>query len=192
MTSLGQDRLSSKHKLPSNDRQDRQQFLKFYLQSDVAMLMAIESVTELINIPIVSGADRENRVIPMPHLPSAVLGVYNWRGEILWIVNLAKLLGLNPLVSTLQSQIVQPTIVIKNAPTSLGSDDLKSIGIVVDTITEIEWYEPHLNPDSVISNPLYSSLLPWFKSYWRSATDEILVELDAQILIDRADLHADL
>ncbi len=191
MHSLGQDRLSSKGKLSSDDRQTSRQFLKFYLQSDLAVLIAIASVKELMNIPIFSGSERENRVIPMPHLPSAVMGVYNWRGEILWIINLAKLLGLNPLGSSLQSRIVRPTIVISNATaTMLG--DLKTIGFVVDTIAEIEWYEPHVDPNSVISNPFHSTLLPWLKSYWRSATGEILAELDGQILIDHADLHADL
>ncbi len=191
MNSLGQDRFSSKYKLPSVNRQNCQQFLKFYLQLDFAILIAIECVTELINIPIFSGSERENRVIPMPHLPSAVMGVYNWRGEMLWIVNLAKLFGLDPLPSSLQARIVRPTIVIGNAATtSLG--DVKTIGLVVDSIAEIEWYKPHLDPNLAISNPLDSTLLPWIKSYWRSATGEILAELDGQILIDRADLHADL
>ena len=49
-------------------------------------LIEIELVTELVNILV-------DRVVPMPHLPPAVMGVYNWRGEILWIVDLAMLLG---------------------------------------------------------------------------------------------------
>jgi positive phototaxis protein PixI len=189
--SLGQDRLSYNSKLSQDDRQNRQQFLKFYLQSDLALLIAIEYITELMNIPIGGGSEREHRVVPIPHLPAAAMGVYNWRGEILWIVNLAKLLGLNPHLSDLQTRIVRPTIVISNATTTTVGD-LKTIGFVVDSIAEIEWYEPHLDPNLAISNPLHSTLVPWLKSYWRSATGEILAELDGQITIDRAELHADL
>jgi positive phototaxis protein PixI len=189
--SLGQDRLISSSKSSPEDRQNRHQFLKFYLQSDLALLITIEYVIELMNIPIAAGSEREHRVVPMPHLPPAVMGVYNWRGEILWIVNLAKLLGLNSRSSALQMRIVRPTIVISNA-TATNVGDLKTIGFVVDSIAEIEWYEPHLDPNLTISNPLHSTLAPWIKSYWRSDTGEILAELDGQISIDRPELNADL
>ena len=73
----------------------RQQFLRFQLQPSVPDRVAplswsieIDRVTELVNLPI-------DRVVPMPQLPPAVMGVYNWRGEILWIIDLATFLGVN-------------------------------------------------------------------------------------------------
>jgi positive phototaxis protein PixI len=170
---------------PNSQTQTRYQFLKFYLQSNVPVVIAIyqgegsanERVTELMNIPI-------DRVVPMPHLPSAVMGVYNWRGEILWIADLARLLELK-LPTPQRTRILQPTIVISNAaPTG----EAKTIGLVVDAIADIEWYEPHLMPH-LSPQP---ALSPWIKGYWRSISGEILPELDAQALLDRAELHADL
>jgi positive phototaxis protein PixI len=171
--------------LPLEDRSTRHQFLKFYLQSNLPVVIAIhqgersahERVTELMNISI-------DRVVPMPHLPSAVMGVYNWRGEILWIADLARLLQLKPQTPS-RTRILQPTIVISNTATT-GA--LKTIGLVVDTIADIEWYEPHLTPHL----PHYLTLSPWLKGYWRSISGEILPELDAQALLDCAELHADL
>jgi positive phototaxis protein PixI len=180
-----QHQLSPNGNLPIEDRQTRHQFLKFYLQSNLPVVIAIqqgqgsidERVTELMNIPI-------DRVVPMPHLPSAVMGVYNWRGEILWIADLARLLDLNPQTPS-RTRILQPTIVISNiAPTG----EIETLGLVVETIADIEWYEPHLAPHL----PPHPALSPWLKGYWRSSTDEILPELDLQILLDRAQLHADL
>jgi positive phototaxis protein PixI len=182
---VAQRQLSPNGNLSPEDRQTRHQFLKFYLQSHLPVVIAIqqgeasvnERVTELMNISI-------DRVVPMPHLPSAVMGVYNWRGEILWIVDLAKLLELKPQIPQ-RTRILQPTIVISNAaPTGA----LKTIGLVVDAIADIEWYEPHLSPHL----PPHPAISPWLKGYWRSLSGEILPELDAQSLLDRAHLHADL
>jgi positive phototaxis protein PixI len=180
-----QHQLMPNGNLSPEDRQTRYQFLKFYLQPNVPVVIAIhqgegsatERVTELMNIPI-------DRVVPMPHLPSAVMGVYNWRGEILWIADLARLLELKPQTPQ-RTRILQPTIVISNAdPTG----ELKTIGLVVDAIADIEWYEPHLTSHL----PHHPALSPWLKGYWRQASGEILPELDAQALLDRANLHADL
>jgi positive phototaxis protein PixI len=171
--------------LTAEDRQTRYQFLKFYLQSNVPVLIAIhhgagsinERVTELMNIPI-------DRVVPIPHLPSSVMGVYNWRGEILWIADLARLLDLNSQTPQ-PTRILQPTIVISN---TAPSGSAKTIGLVVDAIADIEWYAPHLAPHQ----PPLPALSPWLKGYWRSISGEILAELDAPALLDRAELHADL
>jgi positive phototaxis protein PixI len=180
-----QHQLSPNNNLSPEERPTRHQFLKFYLQSNLPVVIAIqqgdgsvnERVTELMNIPI-------DRVVPMPHLPSAVMGVYNWRGEILWIADLARLLKLNPQTPQ-RARILQPTIVISNiAPTGA----LQTIGLVVDAIADIEWYEPPLSPHL----PPHPALSPWLKGYWRSPSGEILPELDAQSLLDRAHLHADL
>ena len=105
----------AEHQLSSiEDRQTRQQFLKFYLQSNLSLVIAIqqsksvnERVTELMNIPI-------DRVVPMPHLPSAVMGVYNWRGEILWIVDFSRLLGLKIERSPHYNRSLKPMIVLSN------------------------------------------------------------------------------
>jgi positive phototaxis protein PixI len=172
-----QSQFGSNDNLPSADRQTRHQFLKFDLQSHGTVVIETCRLTELMTIPI-------DRVVPMPHLPSAVMGVYNWRGEILWIADLAKLLGLNPQTPQ-RTRILQPTIVISNA-TPTG--EAKTIGLVVDAIADIEWYEPHLTPHL----PPHPALSPWIKGYWRQASGEILPELDPQALLDRAELHADL
>ena len=46
----------------------QQQFLRFQLQPGVMALMEIDLVTELVNIP-------NDRIVPMPHLPPAVMGI---------------------------------------------------------------------------------------------------------------------
>jgi positive phototaxis protein PixI len=176
---------------PDLAAQSPQQLLKFRLQPDLTAAIEIvgttrseQRVTELVNIPL-------DRVVPMPHLPPSVMGVYNWRGEILWIVNFVTLLGLNPAdeaSSPQQYRSLQPTIVLTNI-TSSGIS--MAIGLVVDRIDEIEWCQPDV-VRSVPPNSLESALATWTKGYWRSTTGEQLLVFDGQAIFDRAELHANI
>jgi positive phototaxis protein PixI len=206
----------------SQQLQDRDQCLRFYLQPAVAgtdeqrPAFAIEigaaarelegatgipgdrastpplrqRVVELVNIPL-------DRVLPMPHLSGSVMGVYNWRGEILWIVDCAKLLDLH-LVGTAAVQerpsvarhrYFQPTIVV--ASNTHASSETKTIGLAVDEIAEIEGYEPDLTISSS-GEGANSDIAAWIKGYGTSVTGEKLAILDIPALFDRADLHANI
>ncbi len=170
--------------------QSQQQLLRFGLQPDLTAAIEIvgvaaqgeNRVTELVNIPL-------DRVVPMPHLPPTILGVYNWRGEILWIVNFVTLLGLNPASNAPQHyRSLQPTIILTNV-TRTGNS--MAIGLVVDRIDEIEWCQPDL-ARSVPANALEAALATWTKGYWRSATSDRLLLFDGQTIFDRAELHANI
>jgi positive phototaxis protein PixI len=95
--------LSLVDKASSLESRTDRQFLRFQVYPNLMALIEIEVVTELLNILI-------DRVVPMPHLPPAVMGVYNWRGEILWIVDLAMLLG--TVSSSRRYRSLQPTIIL--------------------------------------------------------------------------------
>jgi positive phototaxis protein PixI len=167
--------------------QTQQQFLRFLLPPGLTVLIEIDRVTELISIPI-------DRVVPMPHLPPAVKGVYNWRGEILWIVDLAILLG---VAASPHYRSLQPTMIISNAVTSeVGGADAfdrrqaQTIGFIVDEIAEIEWYE--LDLIRPVPDWIQPELSMWMRGLWESNTGEKFLVLDGQAIFDRADIHADL
>ena len=151
---------------------------------------------ELVNIPL-------DRVVPMPHLPPAVRGVYNWRGEILWIVDLAMLLGVS--VSAERYRKIQPTIVLSSAgrveigpskqqlPARAAAADLapqKTIGFMVDEIVEIELCQLDLSGGS-LPEQLNPALAQLIQGVWESPTGEDFLVLDGPAILDRADVHAD-
>lgn len=179
---------------------ERQQYLKFLLQPGSIALMEIACVTESIEIPL-------DRVVPMPHLPPAVKGVYNWRGEILWLVDLAMLIGIGENKPTRYRRI-QPTIIISNttnenvvgsAP-SYGSArysaatvdrrQVKTIGVLVDEIIDIEWCQIDLIR-SVLPDNFQPELSTGILGMWTSTLGENFLVLDGHAILDRADLHAD-
>jgi positive phototaxis protein PixI len=158
----------------------QQQFLRFQLQSNLMALMEIDLVTELVNIP-------SDRIVPMPHLPAAVMGIYNWRGEILWIVNLATLIGINRPGG--RSRSLQPTIILASGVTP--EDRLQTtVGLVVDELDEIEWFDLDAI-QSPIPDHIYPEFSKWANGLWVSATGENFLRLDRQKIFAGTNFNAD-
>ncbi|MGF1567363.1 MAG: chemotaxis protein CheW [Nodosilinea sp.] len=63
-----------------------QSYLRFNLGPQAALLPT-RQVQEAIIMPVV-------RITPMPNMPSALLGLINRRSQVLWVADLALLLGL--------------------------------------------------------------------------------------------------
>jgi positive phototaxis protein PixI len=157
----------------------QQQFLQFQLQPDLMAAIEIDLVTELVNIP-------SDRIVPMPHLSPAVMGMYNWRGEILWVVDLGKLLGSSS--SARHNRSLQPTIILAS---SGGNEDRqqKVVGLVVDEIAEIEW----LDLDSIqspIPTHIYPEFANWTSGIWQSAISQSCLKLDGSKIFDCPEFHA--
>jgi positive phototaxis protein PixI len=178
----------------------QQQFLRFLLQPGLMALIEIDRVMELVNIPI-------SRVVPMPHLPPAVRGVYNWRGDILWIVDLAVLLAGGKEVSrkyrSLQPIVILNSTVVTDRTPAPAAQPLRSplaaaaiedradtaIGAIVEEIVEIEWCDLDLI-SSTLPAHLDPELSKWMRGVWESPTGENYLVLDASAILDRADVHA--
>ncbi|WP_373542371.1 CheW domain-containing protein [Chamaesiphon sp.] len=172
----------------------QQQFLRFAIAPSLTALIEIDTalgstagkpqqqrIVELINIQI-------DRVVPLPHLPPGVMGVYNWRGEILWLVDLAMLVG--TATTTRRYRSLQPTIILASTTEVDGSTarvedrQERQIGLVVDEIAEIEWY------DRAQIRPLDPSRA-WVRGVWTSTTGADFLVVDGQAIFDRTDFDAD-
>lgn len=157
------------------------QFLRFHLLPDTTAVLPVQQITEVLTIPI-------SQVIPIPHMPAWVMGVYNWRGEILWMVDLGQLIGLAPLYQQLNSRSTYTAIVIHGSQLSgkqqLASQktDKRMLGLLVNRVEDMEW----CNPDRIQSPPLSAvtpELVPFLRGYWPKSNGEILVVLDGDSII---------
>jgi positive phototaxis protein PixI len=142
--------------------------------------IARQGVTELIDIP-------SDRVVPIPHLPLAVLGVYNLRGEVLWVADLAVLLGANERQYHTE-RWSYPTIVVSAID---PSGETKTIGLVVDEIADIEWCELAASSAATVAQEQVERS-GWVKGYAIAPNGEELTILDELAIVDRAELHADI
>lgn len=66
------------------------QYLSFFLTEKIQAMLPTEELGEIIKID-------PSHIVPIFDLPSAIMGVYNHRGDVLWVVDMASLLGLPPL-----------------------------------------------------------------------------------------------
>ncbi|MBE9067836.1 chemotaxis protein CheW [Leptolyngbya cf. ectocarpi LEGE 11479] len=149
------------------------QFLKFNLLSDMTALLPVDQLAAVLKI-------ETTQVTPIPHLPPWVMGVYNWRGEVLWIVDTGHLLESFPW----QQQIAQPAHynILLLEQTSVETGEQQHLGLLVRQVEGIE-----LLPLGEIQSPtaVSDSLVPFLRGYWLNAAGDMLTLLDGSAIFDR-------
>ncbi|MEM9246160.1 MAG: chemotaxis protein CheW [Cyanobacteria bacterium P01_F01_bin.153] len=106
-------------------------------------------------------------ILPVPHMPESVLGIYNWRGEMLWMIDLNYLFGFSP---------VGPDLIAQENPITMAivlEVEGQNLGLIVPQIEDIEWHDsPHLQPPSAGLFP--DRLLPFVSGYLTEASSMVL------------------
>ncbi len=166
--------------VPQTDSQNSNagdQYLRFYLEPNTTALLPVQQLTEVLTIPI-------SQIVPIFNMPAWVMGVYNWRGEILWMVDLNHLVGLTPWYQQTSSSSVHSVVVLylrSNNPKS-GNIKSKMLGLVVNRIEDIEWCNSDLiqSPPSSTVTP---ELVPFLRGYWLKSNREMLAILDGEAIL---------
>ncbi|MBD0344676.1 MAG: chemotaxis protein CheW [Coleofasciculus sp. Co-bin14] len=110
----------------------RQRLLRFPLSPRESALLPLDQITEILRLNV---AD----ILPVPEMPSCVLGICNWRGEMLWLIDLNHLVGCPPVLNQGQVSASPVAMVVQ------VNDH--SIGLVVSQVNDIELHElEHLQP----------------------------------------------
>jgi positive phototaxis protein PixI len=92
-------------------------YLNFQITPEHLGMLPTDQLVEVITI-------RPQQIIPIPEMPPNVLGVYNWRGEVIWIIDSALILG-------------STTTTIKHA--ILLHHQNQVIGLIVQHINQMIW-----------------------------------------------------
>lgn len=166
--------------VPTNSQEkteDREQFLRFTLLPDTIAILPVNHMTEVLNIPL-------GEIVPIPQMPPWAMGVYNWRGEVLWLVDLGHLVGLSPIYQGIGSRSSYSVIVIHHQHMDKEQKTLvkKTLGLIVDRVEDMEW----CNPDSIQSSletKVSSELVPFLRGFWLKENGEIFIVLDGNSII---------
>lgn len=156
---------------------EREPFLRFYLEPDTTALLPLLQLAEVFNIPI-------SQIVPIAHMPSWIRGVYNWRGEILWIADLGHLVGLTPSYQQASNTLTYTTVVLQSLSNNATSTNVKNqlLGVIVNRLEDIEW----CNLDQIQSPPsstVVQGLLPFLRGYWWKSDDDVLAVLDGEAIM---------
>lgn len=160
--------------VPLSERSE--QFLRLSL-ANMEVLLPVRQLTEVLNIPL-------GQIVPIPHMPAWVMGVYNWRGEILWMVDLGHLCGLTPWYQqpTYGSAHSSAVLQVRQPEARSSPSKSKIVGLVVRHIGEIE----NCNPSKIQALPPGSTppeLAPLLRGYWWQPEGDMLAVLDGEALI---------
>lgn len=147
--------VSSNSPLPE---ESRQKFLRFSLGPQDSALLPLEQIAEVLSVKV---AD----ILPVPEMPSCVIGIYNWRGKMLWLIDLEHLVDYPPLsqqgkrLESLMAMVIQM--------------DRQSMGLVVQYVNDIELHDAEqlLSAAAGLFPP---RLLPFVKGYLPGVNGTVL------------------
>ncbi len=144
------------------------QFLRVHLAPNTLVLLPVEAITEVLNFAA-------HHVVPVAHMASPVMGVYNWRGEILWMADLGQLLGLTPLYAQGINRQSYTAVVFYNQN--------HRVGLVVDRVEDMETLElARMNTQLTGFPPLLAQVA---MGYILGLDGSTLVVLDPEVLIQQ-------
>ncbi len=147
---------------------EMQRFLRFQLGQEDLCLLPTEGVLQVLTIAL-------EELLPVPQMPGCVMGVYNWRGELLWLVDFQHLVGLKPLLSEDANLTNCMTIVVK-----LNN---KVMGLVVNRVEDIE--ELDCNQMQPLTAGLFSSeLLEFLQGYFVTKNNKMLMVFEGQAIVN--------
>lgn len=107
---------------------NRQRYLRFMLSAKQEALIPLSNILEVIQLSF-------EDILPIPAMPSCVLGVCGWQSETLWLVDLNSLLGDTPFLQQAQSTAASPTVIVIQT-------QQKSLGLVVADVSDIDLFDP--------------------------------------------------
>lgn len=144
------------------------QFLRFQLPGNIQAMADTQYLAEILNLNL-------SQVVPISGTNPAMMGVCNWRGEVLWLADLGCLLGFQPLyVQNLRKGQVN-TIVARH--------EGRTLGLGVELVDRMLWCDRDcIRPDS--KQRLHSPRLELYvQGYWSDPKGDVWV-LDIEAIMN--------
>lgn len=153
---------------PQSRPQSHQRSLRFALSPQDSAIVPLEQITEVFSL-------EWTKISPVPEMPPWVLGICNWQGEMLWVIDFCNFVGYTPLLQAPIASVLMVMVVQVDQPDqpSNVSGRSQSIGIAVPAIDEIEFHDLHsLQP--VVPSLFSSELLPLILGLLPEQNDPVL------------------
>jgi positive phototaxis protein PixI len=138
----------------------QQKFLQFEIEEGEIALLDAAIAPEIRLVAT-------DEIVPVPQLPDWVVGIYQWRGEMLWLIDLGSLMEF----SSLNWQNKNYTIVLQSGDRFLGLVVPKVYGL-----EEYDWQQLH-EPSEDIFSP---HLMPFVRGFFLKEDREIIKLLDLE------------
>jgi positive phototaxis protein PixI len=146
---------------PTQIPSQTEQFLTFSLPTNLAILPT-KNLTEVLTLSA-------QQIVPIPDLAPSIVGVCNWRGEVLWLVDLNVVLNGGEPLPPLQSSHYSAIIMHHNGQT---------LGLIVSQVTQMVWCGTAEIQDLPLTKTM-SQTSPFIQGYWISPQSDTFLVLNA-------------
>ena len=145
----------------------KQKFLSFSLGVRDTAVIPLEQITEVVQIPL-------TEICGVPQMPNCVVGIYNWRGEMLWLVDLEEMLGYPPLFQGSNFLSKMMALVLEN--------DGKYLGILIRQLIDIDWLDTQ-QMQQPSGEVFYPEMTPFLQGYFINDAEQMIFNLDASAML---------
>jgi positive phototaxis protein PixI len=151
--------------------ENQAQFLTFALgnaDDSHSMMLPTIDLVEILNLPFA-------QITPIPDTANFVMGVCNWRGEVVWVIDLSFKLGFEPLYRQGYNLTSCSVILLQTQG--------MVVGLAVKKIGQMLWCDRNkiLPSPPTLANSQLSSYL---QGYWLSEKDQTFLVLDSNALLE--------
>lgn len=157
-------RVNSPSNITKNSPPAGEKFLRFQLGEEGIALLPLNIIKQVMQVSVAE-------ILTVPQMPTCVLGIYNWRGEMLWIVDLGNFMGFPNLATGGVENLMAIAIQVQE----------QYLGLVVQQINDIELH--NINQINMPSLGLFSpEILPYLQGYLIGANKEVLMVLNGEAI----------
>ncbi|APB34039.1 Chemotaxis signal transduction protein [Gloeomargarita lithophora Alchichica-D10] len=139
--------------------------LSFQLSPTLPALLPAHECLEVLPIPT-------QQIVAIPDMPPAVMGVANWRGEVLWLLDLAHWLGFGSLLELFPNQLNHNVLIL--------AQDKQRLGLVVAQVGQM-FRCPLAQLQSPPGTEMTPALAQCLRGYW--AQEPVFLVLDGQGIV---------
>ncbi len=142
-------------------------YLILHLVDQQLVMLPLDQLAEVFNLPLM-------QIVPIPDVPTAVMGVCNWRGEVTWVVDLGYLLGFAPLFQKGFNQTIYKVVLLQV--------DNQYVGLAVPKIGEMINCSEKQIQDGGFGH-VNSNLARCLRGYYLYGDRQMVLALDGHALI---------
>lgn len=148
--------------------QQEQKFLTFHLGDKDTAVISLSNITEVLQVSPLE-------ICGVPQMPSCVAGIYNWRGEMLWLIDIESMLGYESLAKSHNITSKMMAVVVRK--------EGKYLGLLVRQLMDIESFDiDSLKP---VNLDLFSrEIASLLEGYFIDGNEQMIISLDAKSIID--------
>ena len=168
--------------ITSPESSPEEQFLQITVNGDLPLLLPGGNLVEIMKLAV-------GQVVPMFQMAPWVMGIYNWRGDMLWVADLGHFLGFAPWYNQAEVATRHTVVVIKPpyAATQPADEQTPILGLVVSAVEAMVTYPTTaLQPLSAASNqtlPVEPGLRPFLRGCCVDSADRPQLILDATAIL---------